>query len=130
MPPVDKELPIGCQQLIRTFNAFVDTKVDDGDPIHGDWQNKAIKTKFDKFRIEGLPSRVATELCQRLPEQWQVPGVNVKPLISIFIAIPGTAIAPQWLRHFDELSAPPRHPLFALAPVPLLVLLPLFSEKR
>jgi hypothetical protein len=46
-PPVHEELPIGYQQLIRTFNAFVDTKVDDGDPIHEDWQNKAIKTEFD-----------------------------------------------------------------------------------
>jgi hypothetical protein len=53
-PPVTEELPIGYQQLIRAFNAFVDTKVDDGDPIHGDWQNKAIKSDFDEFRMAGF----------------------------------------------------------------------------
>jgi hypothetical protein len=53
-PPVNEELPIGYQQLIRAFNAFVDTKVDDGVPIHGDWQNKAIKSEFDEFRMAGF----------------------------------------------------------------------------
>ena len=63
-PPVTEASPFGYQQLIRAFNAFVDTKIDEGDPIHGDWQNKAIKTEFDEFRLAGFarytPKQVPT----------------------------------------------------------------------
>jgi hypothetical protein len=42
-PPIDEELNMGLRNLILYFNAFVETKIDDGDPIHDDWQNKFIK---------------------------------------------------------------------------------------
>jgi hypothetical protein len=40
--PVNEDLDHGYQQLIRCFNAFVLMKNDEGNPIHGDWQNLTI----------------------------------------------------------------------------------------
>jgi hypothetical protein len=57
-PPIDEELNVGLQQLIRVFNAFVETKNDDGDPVHVDWPNKFIKQEFDEFRMTGFPKYV------------------------------------------------------------------------
>ena len=59
--PVNEELGHGYQQLIRCFNAFVLMKNDDGNPIHGDWQNLAIKSEFQNFRIIGFDSYTVTQ---------------------------------------------------------------------
>jgi hypothetical protein len=58
--PVNEELGHGYQQLIRCFNAFVLTKNDEGNPIHGDWQNLTILAKFQEFRIIGFASHTVT----------------------------------------------------------------------
>jgi hypothetical protein len=50
-PPIDEALSQGYQNLIRVFNAFVETKIADGDPIHRDWQNKITKAEFDEHRL-------------------------------------------------------------------------------
>jgi hypothetical protein len=47
--PLTKELGHGYQQLIRCFNAFVLMKNDEGNRIHGDWQNLTIITEFQEF---------------------------------------------------------------------------------
>ncbi len=47
--PVNEELGHGYQQLIRCFNAFVLMKNDEGNPIHGDWQNLTIKANLQEF---------------------------------------------------------------------------------
>jgi hypothetical protein len=47
--PVNEELGHDYQQLIRCFNAFVLMKNDEGNPIHGDWQNLTIKADFQEF---------------------------------------------------------------------------------
>ena len=57
-PPIDEKLNVGLQNLIRVFNAFVETKIDDGDPIHKDWPNKFIKSEFDNFRMAGFAKYV------------------------------------------------------------------------
>jgi hypothetical protein len=44
--PLNKELGHGYQQIILCFNAFVLTKNDEGQPIHGDWQNLTMTTEF------------------------------------------------------------------------------------
>jgi hypothetical protein len=58
--PTLEDLSIGHWNLIRVFKAFVDTKVDDGIPMHDDWQNKRppkpILTGFDS-RITKSTSR-------------------------------------------------------------------------
>ena len=54
--PVNEELGHGYQQLIRCFNAFVLMKNDEGNPIHGDWQNLTIIIEFQEFRIIGFAS--------------------------------------------------------------------------
>jgi hypothetical protein len=54
----DEELALGYQQLIRVFNAFVETKNDEGDPIHGDWQNKCIKAEFVEYGFVGFAKYV------------------------------------------------------------------------
>ena len=36
-PAVTESLGIGYQQLIRVFNVWVETRIDEGNPIHGDW---------------------------------------------------------------------------------------------
>ena len=48
-PAVTESLGIGYQQLIRVFNAWVETRIDEGNPIHGDWQNKATKADVDEY---------------------------------------------------------------------------------
>jgi hypothetical protein len=50
-PPIDEALSQGCQNLIRVFNAFVETKIAEGDPIHRDWQNKVTKAEFDDHQL-------------------------------------------------------------------------------
>ena len=47
--PVNEELGHGYQQLIHCSNAFVLMKNDEGNPIHGDWQNLTIKADFQEF---------------------------------------------------------------------------------
>jgi hypothetical protein len=47
--PVTEVLGHGYQQHIRCFNAFVLMKNDEGNPIHGDWQNLTIITEFQEF---------------------------------------------------------------------------------
>jgi hypothetical protein len=47
--PVNEELGHGYQQLIRLFNAFVLMKNDEGNPIHGNWQNLTIIAEFQEF---------------------------------------------------------------------------------
>jgi hypothetical protein len=37
-------------------------KNDDGDPIHGDWQNLANKAEFNEFRIIGFASYTVTQV--------------------------------------------------------------------
>jgi hypothetical protein len=54
--PVTEELGHGYQQLIRCFNAFVLMKNDEGNPIHGDWQNLTIMTKFQESQIISFAS--------------------------------------------------------------------------
>ena len=57
-PAINEPLNVGLQQLIRAFNAFVETRNDDGDPIHDDWQNKATKKDFDNYRVTGFSKYV------------------------------------------------------------------------
>jgi hypothetical protein len=47
--PITKDLSHGYQQIIRCFNTFVLMKNDEGNPIHGDWQNLTIITEFQEF---------------------------------------------------------------------------------
>jgi hypothetical protein len=47
--PVKEELGHGCQQLTPCFNAFALMKNDEGNPIHGDWQNSTIIAEFQDF---------------------------------------------------------------------------------
>jgi hypothetical protein len=49
-----EDLSIGHWNLIRVFKAFVDTKVDDGIPMHDDWQNK----RPPKPILTGFHSRI------------------------------------------------------------------------
>jgi hypothetical protein len=50
--PVKEELGHGYQQLIRCLNTFFLMKNDEGNPIHGDWQNLTIeKIKFGFYLI-------------------------------------------------------------------------------
>ncbi len=58
-PPINEPLNVGLQQLLRAFNAFVETRNDDENPIHGDWQNKAKKVDFDNYRLTGFTKYVA-----------------------------------------------------------------------
>jgi hypothetical protein len=44
------------QQLIHCFVAFVANKIDDGNPMHSDWQNLAEITKFQEYKIIGYAS--------------------------------------------------------------------------
>jgi hypothetical protein len=60
-PTVVESLGIGYQQLIRVFNAWVETRIDEGNPIHGDWQNKATKTDFDEYRLSGFAKYTGTK---------------------------------------------------------------------
>jgi hypothetical protein len=57
-----EELGHGYQQLIRCFNTFVLMKNDNGNPIHGDWQNLAIKAEFNEFQIIGFASYNVTKV--------------------------------------------------------------------
>jgi hypothetical protein len=57
-PVTNEELGVGYQQLIRAFNAFVETKNDDADPIHNDWQNKASRDEFNQYRLVGFAKYV------------------------------------------------------------------------
>ncbi len=50
-PPINEALGQGFQNLIRVFNAFVETKIAECDPIHRDWQNKVTKAEFDEHRL-------------------------------------------------------------------------------
>jgi hypothetical protein len=59
--PVNEELGQGYQQLIRCFNTFVLMKNDEGNPIHGDWQNLTILAKFQEFRIIGFALHTVTQ---------------------------------------------------------------------
>jgi hypothetical protein len=59
--PINKELGHGYQQLIRCFNAFVLMKNDEGNPIHGDWQNLTILAEFQEFRIIDFASHTVTQ---------------------------------------------------------------------
>jgi hypothetical protein len=59
---VKKDLGHGYQQLIRSFNVFVLMKNDEGNPIHGDWQNLTILAKFQEFRIIGFASHTVTQV--------------------------------------------------------------------
>jgi hypothetical protein len=56
-PPVIVELRVGYQQLVRGFNAWVETKNDEGDPIHGDWQNKATRVEFNEYPLIGFAKK-------------------------------------------------------------------------
>ena len=58
---VNEELGHGYQQLIRCFNAFVLMKNDEGNPIHGDWQNLTMLAEFQEFRIIGFASHTVTQ---------------------------------------------------------------------
>ena len=60
-PPVNGTLGVGYQQLIRVFNAWVETRIDEGNPIHGDWQNKATKADFDEYRLSGFAKYTGTK---------------------------------------------------------------------
>jgi hypothetical protein len=57
-PPINEELGLGYQQLIRVFSAFIETKNDEGDPIHLDLQNKCTKAEFDEYRLVGFAKYV------------------------------------------------------------------------
>ena len=54
LPPINEELSIGHKALIRVFNACVETRNDEGDPVHNDFQNKATKADFGEFRMIGF----------------------------------------------------------------------------
>ncbi len=59
--PVNEELGHGYQQPKCCFKAFVLMQNDEGNPIHGDWQNLTIKADFQEFRIIGFASYIVTQ---------------------------------------------------------------------
>jgi hypothetical protein len=77
-PPIDEPLGQGYQNLIRCFNAFVETKIADGDPIHGDWQNKATKAEFNEYRFAGYGLYVQQRLAST-PTTTTNTNTNTKP---------------------------------------------------
>jgi hypothetical protein len=52
--PAMMEPGLGHQQPVCCFNAWVETKNDDGNPIRGDWQNKATQEEFNEHRLVGF----------------------------------------------------------------------------
>jgi hypothetical protein len=59
-PPVIVELGVGYQQLVRVFSTWVETKNDEGDPINGDWHNKATRVEFNEYRLIGFAKHTST----------------------------------------------------------------------
>ncbi len=49
-PPINEPLRVGDQQLIRSFTACVDTRVNAGVKLPGDWQNMALRDDFNHHR--------------------------------------------------------------------------------
>jgi hypothetical protein len=54
------ELDQDCRALVRCFKVFVRMKIDEGKPIHQDWQNLTIKADFQAFSIQTIGFTQAT----------------------------------------------------------------------
>jgi hypothetical protein len=104
---ITKELPLGFQQLLRAFNAFVRTKFDEGAPVHGDLQNLCIEEDFQEFRLSGFDAySTSLQLRPRHP-RWQHPGVI---LVAAHRTLPWHAIL---LPNSRRVSNVTQHPLLS-----------------
>ena len=59
-PAILTALPIGHQQLLICFKAFVQDKWSKGINVHQDWQNLVTKDEFREFRISGYHPDIST----------------------------------------------------------------------
>ena len=59
---VTTKLPVGHQQRIICFKAFIQSKISDGIIVHQDWQNKVTKDDFQEYRVTGYNPDIATKM--------------------------------------------------------------------
>ena len=78
--PIMASLPVGNQQLIICFKAFVKGKIAGGINVHQDWQNLITKADFQEYRVMEYDPDIATKMPATLAATTTGQGSSPSPI--------------------------------------------------